>query len=149
MKASWKFTKPPLTNLMRSIPADIIEKVFTELQLSLIADQLLEWPHKAIGLGLSESDVENIKADENSNKLQKIAMMMKWAEMNGDEANLKALFRISKSSQWDPKFMRKICKTLGYGKGKSGLRCGVFSCSAFIWKFRSFFWKKIKKSMWV
>ena len=124
-----KFTKrkPPLTNLMRSIPAELQEKAFTEQQLSLIADQLLEWPHKAIGMGLSESDIENIKEDhKNSNKWQKIAMMLRWAELNGDGANLKTLFRISKSNDWEPKFFRKICEALGYGKQRGRLQLSIY-----------------------
>lgn len=60
----------PLTNLMKSIPPEVQERIFTHQQLNMIADQLLEWPHKAVGLGLSESEIEDIKEDhKNSKKL--------------------------------------------------------------------------------
>ena len=121
-----KFAKPPLTTLVKTIPNEVQEKAFTDTQLAMIADQLLIWPHKAVGLGLSESEIENIKEDhKTSNQLQKIALMMKWAKMNGDQANLKELIRVSKLNRWDAKFIRKICKELGYGKGKRKCQLGV------------------------
>ena len=115
-----KFVKPPLTNLMKTIPQDVQERVFTSKQLVLIADHVLEWPLKARGLGLSESEIENISEDHKGNtRMQKCAMLTKWAEKYGDRANLKELVFIAKQNRWDVKFIRNICRELGYtGKQK-------------------------------
>ena len=122
-----KFVKPPLTNLMKTIPLEVQERVFTNQQLGLIADHVLEWPHKARGLGLSESEIEDIREDNKfSTRLQKCAMLTKWAEKYGDRANLKELVSIAKQNHWDTKFIQNMCRELGYIGKQRGMDANFF-----------------------
>ena len=113
-----RFIKPPLTNLVKSIPKEVQDRVFTEQQLSLIAYHVLDWRHKALGLGLSASEIDNIRGDNHSTQMQKCAMMIRWARKCGDKANLRELIRLMRLNHWDPSFILNICKELGYEKQK-------------------------------
>ena len=113
-----RFIKPPLTNLVKSIPKEVQDRVFTDQELSLIAHHVVNWRHKALGLGLSDGEIDTIKGDSHSTQMQKCDMMRRWARKCDDKANLRELIRLTRLNHWESSFIQNVCKEFGYGKQK-------------------------------
>ena len=97
-----------------AIPRRELKQRLSNVDLTKISKHLLRWPDKARILGLTESEVEDIREDyRNSNELQKSAMMRRWGEKNGGRANLKVLLAIAERHGWT-EFIRDVCKERGY-----------------------------------
>lgn len=117
-----KFVKPPLTDLMKRIPTERLDKQLSQQELAMISTHLLKWPSKAVWFGLSESDIENIREDNRSDhERRKMVMMEKWARRYGDKATLRELIQISRHHEWGKKFINKVCGEFGYSKGQCGI----------------------------
>lgn len=110
------FVKPPLSSLLKKIPSYVLDQRLTEEELATIGQQVLEWELKAPYLGLSETDIEDIKrSNEGFLKFQKVRMMWMWAQKKADEATLRELLRICMQQRWK-KFAYKVCRALGHIK---------------------------------
>ena len=104
------------------IPDEILDGQLTFRDLTVISKHILEWSDKARVLGLSESEIENIREDnKNSHEQQKSAMMRKWGEKYGEKATLKSLLDIAEHHGWT-KFIHDVCKEWGYeiNEGRAG-----------------------------
>ena len=113
-----RFVKPPTVKLLKGIPQQDLVKPLSDKQLSVIAHEVLEWQAKAIDLGLSEGEIENIREDhKNSHLLQKITMLRTWRAKNGDRATLRKLIMVSQKHGWSSKFIKSVCKKLNYSQG--------------------------------
>ena len=113
---SKKFLKPPLTGLLKEIPSEDLDRSFTDIELHKIASVMLQWKDKAVCLGLSDSEIEDIESDNHrKSNLQKFALMKKWREKYGPEATLRELLRVSSQHGWT-KFACTVCKELGHIK---------------------------------
>lgn len=109
-----KFAKPPISKILKRVPQERLDKEFTERELAAISRYVLEWQAKASALGLTEGEIEDIREDHrNSNEVQKIAMLRRWAQKYGDKATLRELILISGRNKWK-KFIHQVCKELGY-----------------------------------
>ena len=96
------------------IPDEILDRRLTFRELAIISKHILEWPDKARVLGLSESEIENIREDnKNSYEQQKSAMMRKWGEKYGEMATLGSLLDIAERRGWT-KYIHDVCKEWGY-----------------------------------
>lgn len=110
---SLRFARPPLTGLLNKIPHKVLDSGLTDEKLKIISDQMLEWQDKAVYLGLSVNDIEDIKVDFKTNKEQKFEMMKMWREKKAYEATLRQLIMISRQHGWI-NFARRFCGKLGY-----------------------------------
>ena len=73
-------------------------------------------------LGLTDAEIENIREDhKNSNLMQKVAMMRRWEEKNGERATPRRFLEIAQQNGWE-EFIQD-----GGHKLKLGERCGNFS----------------------
>ena len=103
--------------LLERIPGDVLDRPFTDFELSKISSHLLEWTNKAPAFGLSEGEVENIREDNRySHGTQKTAMLRRWKEKNGDRANLRGLVLIAEQNGWQV-FIRNVCRDYGVDDG--------------------------------
>lgn len=111
-----------MTGLLKRISSEILDSVLSDEELSIIADEVLDWRDKAFCLGLCEADIENIREDnKNSNKMQKLAMLREWKKRSGDKATLRGLIQICRRHNWI-KFAHRLCRKLGHiseTKGKT------------------------------
>ena len=80
---------PLVVNMANSLSYESLDKKLTERDVSAICKYLLKWQDKARVLGLTDTEIENIREDHrNSNLMQKVAMMRQWEEKNGERATL-------------------------------------------------------------
>ncbi len=109
------------SEILSSIPLEVIDKPLKENQLAKISKKLLEWQVKGSLFGLSEGEMEDIKEDyKHSNEMQKVAMLRMWAKKHGDQATLRFLIETSYESDCEV-FAKKAVESLGYlhsDKGK-------------------------------
>ena len=97
-----------------SVPNEVLDQRLGLMDLTKISKHLLEWPDKARILGLTESEIEDIREDHrNSNEEQKSAMMRRWGEKYGDLATLGSLLEIAERNGW-VEFVRDVCEERGY-----------------------------------
>ena len=95
-----------------SIPSEDLDRVLTDMELASVARHLLNWQVKAMDLGLSATDIEDIRANHtNNNQVQKAMMMRKWKDIYGDRATLRNLLGIAERKRW---YMRLSLEELGY-----------------------------------
>jgi hypothetical protein len=88
---------------------EVLDRRLSSRELTIISKHVLVWPDKARLLGLSESEIEDIREDnKNSNEQQKSAMMRRWGEKYGDMATLGSLLDIAKKNGWSV-FIREVC----------------------------------------
>ena len=81
-----------------------------ELQLAKIS----KWQLKGTVLGLTEREIEDIREDQkNSNEMQKVAMLRRWAKINGPQATLRNLIETPYQDGLE-KFARDVFVHLGY-----------------------------------
>ena len=86
------YVKPPYSKLLKRIQPEVLDKRFTNEELGIIARQVVNWEEKARGLGLTDSEIDDIRNDYHRNSsMQKSAMMSKWKHKNGFKANLENL----------------------------------------------------------
>ena len=106
--------------LLRSVPVDDLDEPLTELRLAKISRSVSEWQLKGTILGLPEGDIEDIREDyKNSNEMQKVAMLRRWAKINGSQATLRNLIEVSCHNGLE-KFARDVCVSLGYISKQNG-----------------------------
>ena len=106
--------------LLRSVPVDDLDEPLTELRLAKISRSVSEWQLKGTILGLPEGDIEDIREDyKNSNEMQKVAMLRRWAKINGSQATLRNLIEVSCQNGLE-KFARDVCVSLGYISKQNG-----------------------------
>ena len=111
-----KFAKPPLTDLLKKISSEVLDRQLTDEELCVIAEQMVNWEKKAYCLGLSKTEVQDLEKDhKHSNQRQRIEMLMKWKEKNAYKATLGELLRCSSQHGWST-FGYSICKELGHFK---------------------------------
>jgi len=119
MLSMWR-RRSPRERLLQSVPAGDLDERLTEQRLARISRSLSQWQLKGCILGLSEGEIEDIREDyKNSNKMQKVAMLRKWAKINGHQATLRNLIEVSCQNGLD-KFANDVCVTLGYVSKQSG-----------------------------
>ena len=112
--------------LLQLIPASDLDEQLTEQRLANISRSLSEWQLKGIILGLTEGEIEDIREDyKNSNEMQKVAMLRRWAKINGPQATLRNLIEISCQNGLE-KFVRDVCVSLGYISKQNGKWLGLF-----------------------
>ena len=103
-----------MPSLLKRIPGDVLDRPFTDSELSKISSHLLEWTNKAPAFGLSKGEVEDIREDNKYSHLaQKTAMLRRWKEINGGMANLRELASIAEQNGWQ-EFIRNVCQELDY-----------------------------------
>ena len=106
--------------LLRSVPEDDLGERLTEQRLAKISRSLSEWQFKGSILGLTEGEIEDIREDhKNSNEMQKVAMLRRWAKINGPQATLRNLIETSCQNGLE-KFARDVCVNLGYISKQNG-----------------------------
>lgn len=110
-----KFVKPPLAGLVKKIPSEVLDRRLTDIELKTISDQMLQWKNKAVYLGLSDTDIENIEKNGENNEERKFLLLMTWREKRAYKASLRELILISHDRGWID-FARRFCKELGYYK---------------------------------
>ena len=116
-----RYTGSTQSRLLKSIPADELDKPLTDRKLAIISKSLLKWQLKGTNLGLSEGEIEDIEEDhKNSNEMQKVAMLRRWAKINGPQATLRNLIEASCQNDLE-KFATSFCKRLGYVSEKNGM----------------------------
>ena len=115
-----KGDKRLLKRLLRSVPLGDLDEHLTEQRLAKISRSLSEWQLKGSILGLTEGEIEDIREDhKNSNEMQKVAMLRKWAKINGPQATLRNLIEASCQNGLE-KFVRDVCVSLGYISKQNG-----------------------------
>ena len=103
-----------LKRLLQSVPVGDLDEQLMELRLARISRSLSEWQLKGTVLGLTEGEKEDIREDHNnSNEMQKVAMLRRWAKINGPQATLRNLIEASCQNGVE-KFARNVCVSLGY-----------------------------------
>ena len=106
--------------LLRLVPVDDLDEPLTELRLAKISRSVSEWQLKGTILGLPEGGIEDIREDyKNSNEMQKVAMLRRWAKINGSQATLRNLIEVSCQNGLE-KFARDVCVSLGYISKQNG-----------------------------
>ena len=95
------------------------------LQLAKISKFIKGWEPKAYLLGLTEVEIEDIKQDNQSNEMRRVAMLRKWASKFGDKATLRTLIEVSVENNWIS-FITSVCSSLGYLNKNTGY--GEFNC---------------------
>ena len=109
-----------LKRLLQSVPVGDLDEQLTELRLARISRSLSEWQLKGTVLGLTEGEIEDIREDhKNSNEMQKVAMLRRWAKINGPQATLRNLIEASCQNGLE-KFARNVCVSLGYISNQNG-----------------------------
>ena len=109
-----------LQRLLQSVPMGDLDEQLTELRLARVSRSLSEWQLKGTALGLTEGEIEDIREDhKNSNEMQKVAMLRKWAKINGPQATLRNLIEVSCQNGLE-KFARDVCVSLGYISKQNG-----------------------------
>ena len=84
-----------------SLSEEALDKKLTERDVSAICKYLLGWQDKARVLGLTDAEIENIREDhKNSNHMQKVAMMRRWEEKNGERATPRRFLEIARQNGW-------------------------------------------------
>ena len=99
-------------NWRDALPADLLERPLGTQDLTRISEFLLEWPNKARLLGLTDSEVENIREDNSTNELRKSAVLRRWSRKFGEEATLEGLLEIADRNGWG-NFIRSVCELYG------------------------------------
>lgn len=100
------------TSPLDHISDEVLKRPFDDIELVVISKHIVNWQQKARKLGLSESEIENIREDQrHSNELQKENMMMKWKAKNAYKANLQQLMKVE-----DNDFIFHVCEELNYLK---------------------------------
>ncbi len=94
-------------------PSGDLDQHLNDLQLAKISKLGTQWETKAYLLGLSEVEIEDIKQDNQSNEMRRVAMLRKWASKFGDKATLRTLIEVSVDNDWIT-FIRSVCSCLGY-----------------------------------
>ena len=109
-----------LKRLLRSVPVGDLDEQLTEQRLAKISKSLSNWQLKGSILGLTEGEIEDIKEDhKNSNEMQTVAMLRRWAKINGPQATLRNLIEVSCQNGLE-KFARNVCVSLGYISKQNG-----------------------------
>ena len=128
-----------LKRLLRSVPVGDLDEQLTGLQLAKISRSLSEWQLKGAILGLAEEEIEDIREDhKNSNEMQKVAMLRRWAKINGPQATLRNLIEVSCQNGLET-FARDVCVSLGYiSKQNGNAICSKSSCSHLLIQFFSY-----------
>ncbi len=103
--------------LLECIPKEDLDRELTGEELASFAKHLVDWPEKARGLGLEESDIDEIREDKNKSRLRKRAVLRRWKEIYGDRATLRELIRIAEQKGWR-NFVDKVGRELGLEDGK-------------------------------
>ena len=113
-------SKRLMKRLLRSVPVGDLDEQLTGQRLAKISKSLLDWQFKGCNLGLTEGEMEDIREDyKNSNEMQKVAMLRRWAKINGPQATLRNLIEVSCQNGLD-KFARDVCVSLGYISKQNG-----------------------------
>ena len=103
-----------MASVLEIIPEEVLDKPFTDADLPIMAKHLLEWQEKAAAFGLSEGEIEDIREDhKGSNRIQKLVLLRRWKERNGDRANLRYLFTMAERYHWDD-FVDGVSGEWGY-----------------------------------
>ncbi len=109
---SW--TRISLSDLLRVIPTQVLQEPLADVKLAKISSNILAWPIKGSAFGLTPGEIEDIKEDhKNSNKMQKVAMLRRWAQKNGDQATLRLLLEILCEYHCEEE-AKQVCECLGY-----------------------------------
>ena len=104
-----------IASVLHTVPDQALDGELSTFQLALVSTHLVHWPEKARGLGLSESDIDNIREDnKNYNQSQKSAMMRRWKELYGNRATLRNLAEIAEKNGWEESFIHDVVKSLGH-----------------------------------
>ena len=108
-----------MANWREFLPDDLLAKSLDPSDLTRISEFLLEWPNKARLLGLTESEIENIREDNSTNALRKSAVLRRWSWKYGEEATLGSLLEIADSKGWG-NFIQSVCELYGFEVREEG-----------------------------
>ncbi len=71
-----------------------LDQPLSEAELAKISCDISKWEVKAFYLGLTAVQIENIRRNNHDYEMQKIAMLIAWANNVGSEATLRNLRKV-------------------------------------------------------